>query len=60
MFLDLIGKFRNVQLSSGFGIEFRTIVEVVEEVLVGIRARRSVLGESLKNAQIPICRGSIV
>ena len=42
MFLDLLGEFRNVKLGAFFVGKMGTIIEIVEQMLVRIRASRRI------------------
>src|SRR5215472_3161241 len=54
MLLDLRGELSEVELRFGFSRERGAIVQIVEQVLVGIGTGGSVHGKSLKDAHVPL------
>src|SRR6266478_897262 len=54
MLLDLLGEFGQVELRALFWRKTGPVIEIVEKMLVGIRARRRVLRKRLENAQISL------
>ena len=55
MFLDLLRQLGQIQLRPVLRREIGTIIKIIEKMLIGIRTRRSIFGESLKDIQIPLC-----
>ncbi len=59
MFLDLLGEFGEIELGALLRGEGGAVIEIVEEMLIRIRAGRSVLGKCLKNVEVAL-RGLIL
>ena len=60
MFLNLLRQLGQVQLRSSPGRKAGAIIEVIEKMLIRVRAGRSVLRECLKDIQIPLRRRKLM